>query len=41
MNETGKKIKVFTGNAHPELARGICTELGITPLDGYEKLPTE
>ncbi len=29
MNESGKKIKVFTGNAHPELARGICTELGI------------
>ncbi len=29
MNETGKKIKVFTGTAHPELARGICTELGI------------
>ncbi len=29
MNENGKKIKVFTGNAHPELARGICTELGI------------
>jgi ribose-phosphate pyrophosphokinase len=29
MNENGKKIKVFTGNANPELARGICTELGI------------
>ncbi len=29
MNDTGKKIKVFTGNANPELARGICTELGI------------
>ena len=29
MNENGKKIKVFTGTAHPELARGICTELGI------------
>ena len=29
MNLSGKKIRVFTGNAHPELARGICTELGI------------
>ena len=29
MNLSEKKIKVFTGNAHPELARGICTELGL------------
>jgi len=25
----GKEVKVFTGNANPDFARGICTELGI------------
>ena len=36
MNDTGKKIKVFTGTAHPELARGICTELGIGIGEGLD-----
>ena len=25
----GKEIKVFCGNAHPDFAKGICTELGL------------
>lgn len=29
----GKEIKVFTGNAHPEFAQGICKALGIAPGD--------
>ena len=31
----GKDIKVFTGNSNPQLAKDICTELGI-PLGNSE-----
>ena len=31
----GKSIKIFTGNSNPELAKGICQELGV-PLGNSE-----
>ena len=27
------ELKIFTGNSNPELAREICADLGLPPLD--------
>lgn len=35
MHTKGKKIKIFSGNANPELARSICREIGL-PLGDAE-----